>query len=237
MPMLCAALRRENPNYSNYDIGEIVKKDCIQIWQRDTISKALPEEYKDKLRSELGKNGRRKQLEQSGGLVTEYGHAPDSNRAKDDSFGPIEDISENLDKTNRGHDVESTSEIVEILKKKLTDMTSERDYFSNMYKLIKERTLPQMFQEIQEKFYDEPGLIKGDKLRKVNMEAGKNLVFMLERCNSVLQEAVEKGQPVPIGLYIIARPNMVFVPVRFTIDFDKKKLNLSLWEKKLQGPY
>jgi hypothetical protein len=41
---------------------------------------------------------------------------------------------------------------------------------------------------------------------------------------------------VPIGLYIIAKPDMVFVPVRFTIDFERKKLTLSLWEKKLQSP-
>jgi ribosomal protein L20 len=28
---LRAALRRENPNYSNYDIREIVKKNCIDM--------------------------------------------------------------------------------------------------------------------------------------------------------------------------------------------------------------
>jgi hypothetical protein len=93
-----------------------------------------------------------------------------------------------------------------------------------------------MFHEIQEKFYDEPGLIKGDRLQKVHEEAGRNLVFLLEHYNSILEEAVEKGQPVPVGLYIIAKPEMVFVPVRFTVDFDKKKLNISLWEKKLQSP-
>jgi len=39
----------------------------------------------------------------------------------------------------------------------------------------------------------------------------------------------------PVGLFIIAKPEMVFVPVRFTVDFDKRKLNISLWEKKLAG--
>jgi hypothetical protein len=28
IPKLCAALERENPNYSNYDIREIITKDC-----------------------------------------------------------------------------------------------------------------------------------------------------------------------------------------------------------------
>ena len=98
------------------------------------------------------------------------------------------------------------------------------------------RELRALLKEIQERFYDEPGMIKGDKLLRVYEEAGKNLVFLLERYNSVLQDAVEKGQPVPVGLYIIAKPGMVFVPVRFTVDFDKRKLNISLWEKKLQIP-
>ena len=47
-----------------------IMKDCISTWQKDTIRDALPDEYKDKLRSELGKRGRQKQLEQSEGTVT-----------------------------------------------------------------------------------------------------------------------------------------------------------------------
>jgi hypothetical protein len=133
-------------------------------------------------------------------------------------------------------DVEPASEIVKSLQKKVEDITSERDDLSKTVEVLKEKTQPEMFREIQERFYDEPGLIKGDKLRKVHEQAGKNLVFLLERYNSVLQDAVERGQPVPVGLYIIARPEMVFVPVRFTVDFDKKKLDISLWEKKLQSP-
>ncbi|HJR48207.1 MAG TPA: hypothetical protein VJ799_08655, partial [Nitrososphaeraceae archaeon] len=44
IPRLCGALRRENPNYSNYNIKEIVMKDCIEIWQKATIRDALPDE-------------------------------------------------------------------------------------------------------------------------------------------------------------------------------------------------
>jgi ribosomal protein L20 len=31
IPRLCAALRRENLNYSNYDTREIVKKNCMDM--------------------------------------------------------------------------------------------------------------------------------------------------------------------------------------------------------------
>jgi|SRR5215207_5548019 len=46
------ALRRENPNNLNYDIREIVMKNCISIWQKATIRDALPDEYKEKQRQE-----------------------------------------------------------------------------------------------------------------------------------------------------------------------------------------
>src|ERR687897_32370 len=52
IPKMCAALKRENPNYSNYDIREIVTKDCIETWQKATIRDALPEEYKDKQKAD-----------------------------------------------------------------------------------------------------------------------------------------------------------------------------------------
>ena len=122
-------------------------------------------------------------------------------------------------------------------EKQIAEKNEQISELKKEIEVLKEKTLPQMFHEIQEKFYDEPGLVRGEKLRKVHEEAGKNLVFLIERYNSVLEEAVEKGQPVPVGLYIIAKPDMVFVPVRFTIDFDKRKLNISLWEKKLQIPF
>jgi hypothetical protein len=125
------------------------------------------------------------------------------------------------------------SEIVKNLQKKLTDVTQERDSLSNEVQVLKEKTLPEMFKEIQETFYDEPGLIKGEKLQKVNEAAGKHIVKMLERYNSILNDAAIAGQPIPVGLYVIAKPDMVFVPVRFTVNFEKKRVDISLWEKKL----
>ena len=55
IPRLCAALKKENPNYSDYDIREIIMKDCIETWQKATIREALPDEYKDKKMQELAK--------------------------------------------------------------------------------------------------------------------------------------------------------------------------------------
>jgi myosin heavy subunit len=132
----------------------------------------------------------------------------------------------------RGENAKSKSDIEE-LKKQLAEKTEEASELRRNNEALKEKTQPEMFQEIQEKFYDEPGMLKGDKLQKVNETAGKNLVRMLERYNSILNDAAVRGQPIPVGLYVIAKPETVFVPVRFTVDFDKKKVDISLWEKKL----
>jgi hypothetical protein len=123
-----------------------------------------------------------------------------------------------------------------MMKKKLADITHERDNLSTEVSVLKEKTQPEMFQEIQQRFHDEPGLIKGDKLQRVNETAGKNLVKMLERYNSILNDAAVNGQPVPVGLYVIAKPEIVFVPVRFTVDFRRQDIVISLWEKKLLSP-
>jgi hypothetical protein len=112
-------------------------------------------------------------------------------------------------------------------------LVQERDTLSSENQVLKEKTQPEMLKEIQERFHDEKGLIKGDQLRKVNETAGKDIVLLLERYNSILNDAAVAGQPIPVGLYVIARPNMVFVPVRFTVDFEKKRVDISLWEKKL----
>jgi hypothetical protein len=94
---------------------------------------------------------------------------------------------------NKRPNVESAAEIVEALKKKIEDVTKERDSLSTEVSVLKEKSQPEMLQEINERFSDEPGLIKGDKLQRVNETAGKNLVKMLERYNSILNDAAVNG--------------------------------------------
>jgi hypothetical protein len=52
---LCLALKEENSNISNEHIRDRVMKDCISLWQKDTIRNALPDEYKDKQKQEAAK--------------------------------------------------------------------------------------------------------------------------------------------------------------------------------------
>ena len=92
-------------------------KDCIEIWHKVTIRDALPDEYKEKLRQELGKEGNKARYETGSEQATECAPfdensniQPNSTRAKSDSFGPVEDVSEDFSKMNRRQDVITESE-------------------------------------------------------------------------------------------------------------------------------
>ena len=60
-------------------------------------------------------------------------------------------------------------------------------------KVIKEKTQPQMLQELQEKFYDKPGLLDAKQLQKISEKAGRDLETIVQRYNTIIQGAVESG--------------------------------------------
>lgn len=69
------------------------------------------------------------------------------------------------------------------------------------------------FRKFQEKFYNEPGILNVKELQKISMEAGKDLETKYFRKiwqynTDIIQDAVESGQPVPAGTYIITKPDM-----------------------------
>jgi hypothetical protein len=247
IPRLCGALRSENPNYSNYNIKEIVMKDCIEIWQKATIRDALPDEYKDKLRQELGREGNK--VRYGSEQATEFadsgescGNQRDSNLAKSSSFDPIEDVSEDFDRMNRGQDVITEKERAKMLSKELEESNVERNLLKheiadlkNQVKVLSEKNIPELLKEMQEKFADQKGVLDSKKLQKISMEAGRNLMILVERYNSILQEVVERGKPVPFGTYILTKPELKLVPIRIMVDFNSKRIWVELWEKRLQN--
>lgn len=37
----------------------------------------------------------------------------------------------------------------------------------------------------------------------------------------------------PVGTYVVTKPDMKLVPIRIPVDFEKRTVRVSLWEKKL----
>jgi hypothetical protein len=76
-------------------------------------------------------------------------------------------------------------------------------------------------------------LLDAKQLQKISEKAGRDLETIIQRYNIIIKSAIESGEPVPIGTYVITKPDMKLVPVRIMVDFDQRKIEISLWEKKL----
>ena len=108
-------------------------KDCIEIWQKATIRDALLDESKEKLRQELGKEGNKARYGSGSDQATEFAPFDEKsniqrglNLANSSSVDPVEDVSEDFDKMNRGHDVITDSQKVKKkLQKRLTEQETE----------------------------------------------------------------------------------------------------------------
>jgi hypothetical protein len=88
----------------------------------------------------------------------------------------------------------------------------------------------------KEKSHDEPRLLNAKELEKISVEAGRDIETILQHRNTVVRNEVESGRPLHLGAYIIIKPRMALMPVRITIDFEKRNVEYSLWKEKLQVP-
>jgi hypothetical protein len=174
----CVALKKENPDYSNYDVREIVTKDCIEIWQKDTTRRALPDEYKDKKMQEFAADSHKNR--ESSGQTTEFDNTntenrtflQDSNPAQPGSVGSNEGVSEDFGKMNRGRDVITESERIKKLEQRLNEaeeerllQRKERDELNTTAKVLG-KTAPELLRELQKKFHDQPRQIDAKKAAK-----------------------------------------------------------------------
>jgi hypothetical protein len=150
--------------------------------------------------------------------------------------------SETLTGMNRRPNIITKTERAKMLSKELEEKDVERNLLiheisdlKNQVKVLSEKNTPELLKEIEEKFSDQKGVLDSKKMQKISMEAGRNLMVLVERCNSILQEAVERGKPVPLGTYILTRPELKIVPIRVLVDFDRRRVWVELWEKRLQS--
>jgi hypothetical protein len=137
-------------------------------------------------------------------------------------------------------DVIAESEKVKKLKSQLNESETKRglqrkeiDSLKSDIKVLKEKSQPELLNELHKMFYDEPGLMDAKTLEKISEKVGRDLETLVSRYNTIIKSAAESGEPVPLAAYVITRPDMKLVPVRIFVDFDKRKIELSLWEKKL----
>jgi hypothetical protein len=199
--------------------------DLSEVTSERWVRKCLPDEYKQQKKRNRGTE---QYAEQS--AANDEKNVPERKAVSVEISG-YEEAFEDVNRPN----VESAAETVKALQKKVADITSERHNLSSEVKILKEKSQPELLQELHEKFFDKPGLMDAKQLQKISEKAGRDLETLVQRYNTIIQGAVESGEPVPLGTYIMTKPDVKLVPVRIFVDFDKRKIEISLWEKKLQS--
>lgn len=119
--------------------------------------------------------------------------------------------------------------------KKLEDVVKERDSLSNENKIIKEKSQPELLHDLHEMYNDKPGLMDAKQLEKVSEKVGRDIETIVQRYNIIIRGAVKSGEPLPLGNVYQTKPDMKLVPVRVMLEFDRRKIEVSLWEMKLQS--
>ena len=84
-------------------------------------------------------------------------------------------------------------------------------------------------------YNDKPGLMDAKQLEKVSEKVGRDIETILQRYNIIIRGAVKSGEPLPLGNVYQTKPDMKLVPVRVMLEFDRRKIEVSLWEMKLQS--
>jgi hypothetical protein len=127
VPRLAKALKSEDSNKSGSDIVDIIKRDC-GYWSKETIRKYIPEDLKDKVKQNAGREGKKKQLITIGNTGQSL---PDSNRAENNPKSPKEPNSgdSNVDKKLDSINARPKSEIEELkeIVSSQHDQIQERD--------------------------------------------------------------------------------------------------------------
>jgi uncharacterized protein YoxC len=205
-------------------ICDQICKDLQDVTSVQWVRRCLPQEYKQQK-----KRTRIAESTSSGNCFPNDDKNVPEQKAMTVNTSGYEEAFEDVNRPN----VESASEVVKTLQKKIADVTTERDNLSSEVKILKEKTQPELLHELKEMFYDKPGLLDAKQMQKISEKAGRDLETIVGRYNTIIQNAVESGEPVPIGTYVITKPDMKLVPVRIFVDFDKRKIEVSLWEKKL----
>jgi|SRR5215207_5165678 len=223
IPQLCHALKEENSNLSNEDIRDRVMKDCISTWQKDTIRDALPDEYKDKLRSELGKKGRQKQLEQSNGtLITEI--LPDSNRTKDDSDSSTEQESHTFDRP-------SPEKMVSQLQSQLSNTKQELEDAKKRITTLQEQ---QNTEGVPGMNNEGVGLVRADKVTEISETDKKGCAVFAERFGEAIRRRLASVGKASIKFFILDKDRSTkieyLLPVNFTVDMENKSTEMILDE-------
>jgi hypothetical protein len=222
IPKLCQALREANFVMSNEDIRARVTRDCLSIWQRPTINNALPKELKNKERSQTGKKGRQKQLEQANGTMTIL-EEPTISWAKKDSDSSTEPELQSLD-------VLSHRETVSQLQDQSNNTRQEQEEAKKAVGALAGR---------KNMDNERDNLLESHKATKLSEQDKKECADFVDRAGKLLRRRFASSESAIVRFSILTeRRNSkteCLIPVKLEVNFIEKITSLTLDKRRISS--
>jgi hypothetical protein len=117
-------------------------------------------------------------------------------------------LSEDFNKMKRPGIVPKPQRI-EKLQQLLSQSEEEKEMIKRENQILKEKARPETLKELSDKFYDGPNIIDAKKLQKLSMDMGKDIEIRLYKHHAIVKDVVKADHPVPVGTYIMTKPEMV----------------------------
>jgi hypothetical protein len=235
IPKLCEALKRENPEMPKGDIRETVTNDCRDFWSRATISKFIPDEYKDPQKQKAGKKGREKQLEKPipAGMV----------RAEDSSASQTEQESESFDRPRQDVVVGKVryEKLERQFKNRLEFETKSRDDIikqqSQEIQKLRELRDSQTIDDIPQLVDNKIGAPKVQNLSKISELDKRGYQILASRFGEIVRRKLVSEGKATIMFYIIGKDRTTnveyLVPISFMVDMMGRTTEMVLDESRL----
>jgi hypothetical protein len=225
IPKPCQALKEENSAMSDEDIRARVTQDCLSIWQKTTINNALPEELKNKERSQTGKKGRQKQLEQANGTLI-ISEEPTISWAKKDSDSSTQQELQGLDRT-------SHREMVSQLQGQLNNTRQEQEEDEKAVAALAGR---KNMDDVSDMNNKRDSLLESHKATKLSELDKKECAYFVDRAGKIIRRIASSGMAIMRYSILTERKSSkteCLIPVKFRVDFTKKTTSLVLDERRM----
>lgn len=123
---------------------------------------------------------------------------------------------------------------IEELERQLAEKTEQISGLRKDYESLEKKHQLELLQMAQTKVYDMPGIINVKNIQNTSINEVKYFELGLKKLNTNIQEDIESNRQVSLRLYATIKHETKLIPVR--VDYNKGRIYVSLWRKKLQIP-
>jgi hypothetical protein len=194
----------------------------LSTWVRTTINNALPKEFKNKERSQTGKKGRQKQLEQANGTLT-ITEEPTISWAKKDSDSSTEQEIQSLDRLSH--------------REMISQPNNTRQEQEEAKEAIAALTGGKNTDDVSDMNDERDNLLESNKATKLSELDKKECAYVVDRVGKIIRRRIASSGMAIMRFSILTERKSskreCLIHVKFQVDFTKKTTSLVLDESRM----